>query len=328
MTDVPPSSPPSSYLRYLPAIFTRQDAPFLGNYLKVFEKLLTGVADNPLNGRKGIQELLAAEVIGNLFYPRFSFLFPGNTTDFIPPIAGPNQTQILARFNSYIGVEPPADPLAGHGAGSVSPADWQSAFILWLSGFLAWLAGWIDLVPTGGWSLDKTRMVIAQMPALYRLRGTPQGMSFLINLLLDLPMSIPGVVISNGDNQPGTGLVTVTVSNPKPAGIQLTDQMTRGLTFVLADRVDTTTPLLGGYAPWLFDVQVILPSAANPDFVPYAAGISQVATLWQQLRQLLDTARPASSHYRLTLHPSVQLRAYPPWDNQPAVLGQTTLLGS
>ncbi len=106
------STDPSGYLRYLPAIYRDAAAPFVGDYLKIFEKLLTGIDDQALDGRRGIQELLASAVIGNLFYPRLSFLFPPKDTSFIPPISGAEhsqEVQILDDLNRYIGV--PSRPI-------------------------------------------------------------------------------------------------------------------------------------------------------------------------------------------------------------------------
>ena len=56
-------SAPSSYLRYLPAVYSTTQPAFLAQYLKIFEKILTGIGDAELGGRKGIHELLQADVI-------------------------------------------------------------------------------------------------------------------------------------------------------------------------------------------------------------------------------------------------------------------------
>ena len=58
----------SSYLRYLPSVYATNSPEFLAGYLKIFQKILTGIDDSTLDGQRGIQELLAPEVIGNLFY--------------------------------------------------------------------------------------------------------------------------------------------------------------------------------------------------------------------------------------------------------------------
>ena len=72
MSDTPQIADASRYMRYLPAVFAKSGDDFLGRYLKIFEKLLTGLDDGTLDGRRGIQELLADGVIGNLFYSRFT----------------------------------------------------------------------------------------------------------------------------------------------------------------------------------------------------------------------------------------------------------------
>ena len=310
---------PSDWLRYLPAIYGRE--PFVGLFLKVFQKLFTGIDDAQLDGRRGIQELLAAEVVGNLFYPRFSFLFPGDKS-FMPPIQGKNQQALLTLFNSFIGVQAPVDPLAGQVVGTTAPGP-QAAFTVWLNDFLAWLAGWIDLVPDSGWGIDKKRMVIAQMPALYRLRGTPAGIEMLCDLLFDLPWTVNGQVVQNGQTQDSSGTVSLEVANPAPPVITVTDVYARGQSFVLRDSYTSGMPVVSGQAPWVFNVRLI---QRNPNFFPSNSAVVQLRDLLPKLRVVLDAASPALCRYTIQVIPGMRLP--PTGSSIMLVLNGNTLLGS
>lgn len=318
---------PGQFLRYLPAIYNRQNDPFMGQFVSIFQKILTGLDDSQLSGRKGIQQLLAAEVVGNLFYPRFSFLFPGDQTTFIPPISGATaavRTALLTEFNSYIDVPVVTAPVNAATSPAPPPPDALSAFQDWLNQFLAWLGAMVDLTVEETWDIDKRRTVIARIMALYRLRGTPQGLGFLLNLLLDLPLTVTYVTVDHdGGTVTHTGRVTVTVLNPQPPGVSVTDTVIPGTTFMVQDTATQVMPLVSGYAPWRFDVTVVLPTAADPAFVLTAQAIQTVQVLIGKLRLLLDEAKPAGTFYRLTVHPGIELN-----DQAPPLLGQNTLLGS
>lgn len=321
------TTPPSNFLRYLPALYARQSDPFMGQYLNVFQKILTLLDDSELNGRKGIQQLLDADVIGNLFYPRFSFLFPTDHTTFIPPISGApaaTKTALLTQFNSYIDVPVVTAPV--NAATSPSPAapTALTAFQSWLNDFLVWLGRVVDLVVDDAWDIDKKRTVIAQIMALYRLRGTAQGLSFLLNLLLDLPMTVTGYVMNGNTQVAQSGVVSVTVQNPNPPGINVTDTMVAGKTFVVQDTATPTMALVSGYAPWRFDVSVVLPTATNSEMVLYPVSVSAILTLIGKLRLLLDAAKPAATHYRLQVHPSMKLTS----QGLSSQLNYNALLGS
>jgi hypothetical protein len=317
----PAPVPPSSYMRYLPGVFARADDGFLAHYLRIFEKLLTGLDDTTLDGRKGIQELLAAGVVGNLFYSRFSFLFaPGDET-FIPPISGlptEQSTAILERFDSYIGVPAPGNALGGQLNPPLLPGDPLAAFNAWLDEFLAWLAGWVDLALDSTWDLDKKRSVIAQSMALYRLRGTPQGLGMLLNLLLDLPTQV-NCIAPPGTIGKITGPVSVNVSNPLAPPIQLTQSG-----FVLRCAYQPGMPLVSGYAPWLFLVQVQLPAKSDPSLVPDADGVAQIEALLAQLATVWDVVPPPATRYQVQILGASALRAdpnYQPMLNANAILG-------
>lgn len=323
-----------SYLDYLPAVYSQPDNDFARSYLQIFQKLLTGIDDSWLDGRKGIQELLAAEVIGNLFYPRFSFLFAGQVppdTVFIPPISGApaaTETALLKQFNSYIGLEGSQDPLAGYVATGQQDTSWQAEFEDWLNDFLCWLGGWVALVVDKNWSIDKKRTVIAEIIALYRLRGTPQGLSMLLNLVLDLPLTVVGfyyppqvgtaVVVPEQIN----GQVYVTVANPAPKPMAVSDLPSTA--FIVQDSCSPTYPLVSGYAPWLFRVTITLPNASNPDFILTTSTIQTVLKLADQIRALLEAARPAATHAAIAIVPSMQLQP----KGRATQLGVNTLLGT
>lgn len=331
------NQPPSAYLRYLPAVYGAADSSFVGDYLRIFEKLLTGLDDGALDGRRGIQELLAADVIGNLFYPRLSFLFDPADRDFIPPISGlgtPEKNAVLADLDRYIGVPVPSDPTAAFSGKPQAGASAQDAVQAWLDGLLNWLGDWVALLPDNGWTLDKKRQVIAQILALYRLRGTPQGLTFLLKLLLDLPLPITGETYRPAQDgvpagtTPISGQVSVTVTNPEPPGIRVEDGPGKG--FVVRDRYRRGDAVVCGYFPWLFEVLITLPNAANPDFILISDNVQQVLQLQQRLQQLLASAKPAATRYTIGIVPSMQL----PVADLPqaaicsaAMLGQNTLLG-
>lgn len=334
-------SQPSSYLRYLPAVYGGQGSEFVGDYLNIFEKLLTGIKNDPnLNNRRGIQELLAPEVIGNLFYPRLSFLFDPTDTEFIPPISGAKPDQeaaILADLDTYIGVPTPTNPLAGFTGSQQSGATSQSAVQAWLNSFLNWLGGWVDLVPDASWDIDKKRRVIAQILALYRMRGTPQGLGFLIDLLLDLPLTIQGVMYQPGqDGLPATtttvpGQVTVAVSNPVPPCITVCDTVkdVGRQPFIVQQRYRPGTQVVAGYFPWSFNVQINLPNADNDQFILTYQNVMQILGLQQQLQQLLPRIKPAASQFSIAIMPSMELLA--PDDQtdkcNASTLGSNTFLG-
>lgn len=329
------SSPaPRSYLHYLPAVYSQPGNDFVGAYLQIFQKLLTGIDDGLLDGRKGIQELLAAEVIGNLFYPRFSFLFTGQVppdTRFMPPISGAPAavaTALLKQFNSYIGLEGGQDPLAGYVASGQQDTGWQAEFEDWLNSFLCWLGGWVALVVDQGWSIDKKRQVIAEIIALYRLRGTPQGLSMLLNLVFDLPLTVVGFHYPPPDGnrvappEQVNGQVRVTVANPYPRPITVSDLPATA--FIVQDRSSPAYPRVSGYAPWLFQVTVTLPNAGDPDFILTASTVQTVLQLADRIRLLLEDVRPAATRAAIAIVPAMQLQPH----GRATQLGINTLLGS
>jgi phage tail-like protein len=56
--------------------------------------------------------------------------------------------------------------------------------------FLSWLAEWIDLVFLPDWSEETRRRLLRNAPELYRKRGTPEGLTLMIKLALDIDIRI------------------------------------------------------------------------------------------------------------------------------------------
>lgn len=314
------------YLRYLPAVYSTTSPAFLSQYLQIFEKILTGIPDTELDSRKGIAELLAAPVIGNLFYPRLSFLFPPTDSVFIPPISGASkneETQLLTELNTYIGVPDSTDLMAGYST-TVQNAqtDPLAGITGWLNDFLVWLGSWVDLVVDNSWSIDKKRTVVAEIMALYRLRGTPQGMSMIINLLLDLPTTMTGVSYSENNTQSSiTGQMSVVVSNPTVPAFPVSNQVSQA--FVLQSAYQTGSPVVSGYLPWLFVVKLLLPNAYDSNYILTSENVVQIQSVLMQLRQILNKIRPAGSQFNILLIPSMQLQA----SGHASQLGVNSLLG-
>lgn len=321
----------SSYLKYLPAIYQRSDssnynsAAFIGDYLKVFEKILSGIDDDTLDGRKGVGELLSADVIGNMFYPRFSFLFDQKDDDFVPPISAlpdDQKKQLLAEFNQYIGVEAFEDPLADYVTGVNQASNWEAAFEVWINELVSWLGGWVNLVVNKSWTLDKKRTVVMQILALYRLRGTTFGLQSLLDLLLDLPVTLDGLEYDSNNNiQMIKGELSIVVSEPITPPVTVEDNPLKG--FILQDHYSLGMPVVSGFAPWQFCIQIILPNVQNPEFIMTSDGVKIVLELKEALERLVEQLKPANSGFTITLQPSMQLIE----NGHATNLGNNTLLG-
>ena len=284
-------SAPSGYLKFLPGIYAKPEEAFVGQFLKIFEKCLTGLDDGELDGRKGIQQLLSTEVIGNLFYPRLGFLFAGENRSFMPPIsalAPAEETKLLAELNSYIGIEAATPPLAGHvkGVQGQTPS-WEAALLDWLNGFLIWIGSWVGLVD--GWSLDKKRTV-AEILALYR-RAAPPGIS---SAQLFSTCRCRSDQYAGGVPSDITGDVTVRL-NPDPPDIRLNDQTGR------------LAPSSCAKAPDGMQVSAISPGSSScgsccpmPPIPTSSTEAQTILTLLQQ-RESADAAKPAATDYRIEL---------------------------
>jgi phage tail-like protein len=278
-----------SYLNYLPSVYQTDNAEsFIGHYLKVFEKILTGLDDEQLQSRKGLGQLLAPDVIGQLFYPRFSFLFAADNTEFIPPIA--KNSALLKEFNSYLGV---ADS---------SAEDFSEQFQAWLGQFLDWLGGWLALELDASWDVDKKRQVLAKILPIYRIRGTLAGLQQLLDLFFKQPQAAKQAALT----------VKVERAADVPA-LQV------GINTVLTDRYQADTPLLQGQRPWLFSVKIYLPDYDPKVSLSRQDTLNYLNTL-KKIKAVIAKAKPEFSDYQLKIYPTIEL-------GKRATLGENTVLG-
>lgn len=317
---------PSSYLNYLPGIYSAPDGsgnpPFLALYLKVFEKLLSGIGDggdlaaaNPnldlsIANRAGIRQLLNASVIGGVFYPRWSFLFPSGDQNsdpsvFMPPLSGDDdsddQTALFNTLANYFGLPEFAGEVDG-----LSPVE------VWARSFLSWLGGTIGLEIDKNWSIDSVRTLIGQAFPFARARGTPMGMTWVLNAyLLARPVAIDGVTLTNAtvdecfrptiivyDEDPGTPpafrVCDSYAADPAQA-IIISDvvgpTIDRDLTGAPTGVDDTTVV---AYVPWRFEVNITLSATASVSMNDQARAVQAYFRL---VRSALDSARPALTTY-------------------------------
>jgi phage tail-like protein len=141
----------STYMNYLPSVFYGgEKEPFIGRYLKIFEKIMSGIDDGETDGKKGILEML--DIISDIFYPRFSFMTDAEDETFLPLLTPDSR----GHFYRYFGTDVDADE--------------------YLDEFLRWLASWMALVLKEDWELEKKREVITRILPLYRMRGTKKGL--------------------------------------------------------------------------------------------------------------------------------------------------------
>lgn len=226
----------SRYMKYLPAVYQQPEISnnlagseaFLSHYLNIFEKIFSGIDDDVLSKQKGMGELLNTDVIGNLFYPRFSFLFPNNS-DFIPSLDKTTQQT----FSEYI---PPlnTDP---------------DKFSQWLSEFVNWLAGWVALPLDQSWDIDKKRQVIASIMPVYRSRGTLPGLQQLLDLSIaqgHQSLIIQRIVVQNAAKLPALQV---------------------GINFILQENYSKGGAIVSGQRPWLFIVNVYMQPEAKAEDV-------------------------------------------------------------
>lgn len=326
---------PSSYLNYLPGIYSGPDGsgsvPFLALYLKVFEKLLSGIGDGEdlaladpnldlsVANRAGIRQLLNASVIGNLFYPRWSFLFPSGDQNsdpsvFMPPLSGDgdsdDQTALFNTLANYFGLPEFTGEVDG-----LSPVE------IWARSFLSWLGGTIGLEIDKNWSIDSVRTLIGQAFPFARARGTPMGMTWLLNsYLLARPVAIDGVTLTEAtvdecfrptiivyDEDPGTPsafrVCDSYAADPAQAVIisdVVGSTIDRDLTGT-PTAVDDTTVV--AYVPWRFEVDITLLATAS---VLASDQARAVQAYFRLARSALDSARPALTTYAVNFTVNVQ----------------------
>ena len=312
----------STYLSYLPACYANAESagepPFLALYLKIFEKLLSGIADgdalekadtklDPIVAyRAGIRELLDATVIGNMFYPRWSFLFPDSgAAVFMPPLSEDTNTEEktahLNTLANYVGLpEYAKDPQHPN---RLTPVE------VWVRSFFEWLGSTIGLSVDKNWSIDTARTVIAKGFAFERARGTPMGMEWLLGTILSAYAS----------PVQGVKLQTVTVASRSRPAFIVREQDTKALPafhvrdsypdptkeVVISDDVGPEIDREGigftvsdgntvAHVPWRFDIEVTLTATAS---VSEADEQKAVLAYYRALRAALQTERPALTAY-------------------------------
>jgi phage tail-like protein len=164
MTDERPG-PTSRYFAYLPAVYQEETTPgqfaFLNGLLLAFEQVLTGAGDST---EPGLEELLDGIVDPLSGDPLSGDPLSGD------PLSGDPQLVGVSRY---------FDP--GPGAADTTRAPRE---------FLPWLAGWVALMLRADLDEDRQREFIANAVALYRLRGTKQGLEAMIRTYTKLAPSI------------------------------------------------------------------------------------------------------------------------------------------
>ena len=82
---------------------------------------------------------------------------------------------------------------------------------------LKWLASWLDITDTNIWTEDKLRQLLLRAVRLYRMRGTRQGLSELIELYTgEKPFIIEGFELMNDNVQLPSGLDTARLKSADP----------------------------------------------------------------------------------------------------------------
>ncbi len=312
----------STYLSYLPACYANAESaaelPFLALYLKLFEKLLSGIedaaalekADTTLDptvaSRAGIRELLDATVIGNMFYPRWSFLFPDSgAAVFMPPLSEDTDTkEKTAHFNTladYVGL--PAyvsDPQHGN---RLTPVE------MWARSFFEWLGSTIGFSVDKNWSIDTARTLIAKAFSFERARGTPMGMEWLLGTILHAnAQPVQGVTL---------GDITVAASSRPAFIVRETDTVALPAFHVRDSYPDPTKEVVisddvgpeidregigftvknnstVAHVPWRFEIEVKLTATAA---VTADDEGKAVLAYYRAIRTTLETERPALTAY-------------------------------
>ena len=318
---------PSSYLRYLPACYgkagadgsaaSNADPPFVALYLKIFEKVLSGIADGddltnapsppgPLNDvtayRAGIRQLLDATVIGNLFYPRWSFLYANSSAaEFMPPLSeDANAETLFDTLANYFGL-PPYD----------SDANGLSGVEVWARSFLQWLGGTIGLNVDKNWTIDASRTLIAQTFPLDRARGTPMGMTWLLNARLGartapvvgialenvsvLDCMRPALIVCDEDTSAPPTFYVFDCYPDEECAVVISDLVGPEIDYNAADgSFDVNDAGLLSYVPWRFEVDVTLTVDAG---VSSTDQRNAVFAYFRMLRSALVAAKPALTTY-------------------------------
>ncbi|TAM54759.1 MAG: hypothetical protein EPN57_04455 [Paraburkholderia sp.] len=312
----------SSYLNYLPACYGSAEPsgelPFLALYLKAFEKLLSGIADGAdleqadssldaaVAYRAGIRALLDADVIGNMFYPRWSFLFPDSDPSvFMPPLSEvkieKNKTALFNALANYFGL-----------AKYVNDPNRLTPVEVWARSFFEWLGSTIGLGVDKNWSIDTSRTLIAKAFALDRARGTPMGMEWLLEALLPtLAQPVNGVTLGEiavNDCERPPFIVRETDTEALPAFHVRESYPDPTKAVVISNDVRPEVQRNGidftvhdsnivAHLPWRFEIEISLTAATT---VSESDEQKAVLAYYRELRTVLETARPALTAY--TVH--------------------------
>jgi phage tail-like protein len=135
----------SSYLHYLPhALWAHDNDPqqFLGDMLRIFEKILTGIPDGVRIGDDEKSYRPLEEVIDHL--PQY--FNPWRTPDVALPVEGLPDENLPKQS------------------------------------FLSWLASWVALNLRDEWSEYQRRKITAEIVSVYRLRGLEQGLHAYLDI--------------------------------------------------------------------------------------------------------------------------------------------------
>lgn len=92
--------------------------------------------------------------------------------------------------------------------------------------FLPWLAGWVALGLRDDWDGETRRRFVANALALYRMRGTREGLVAAIELFLDLPGA---VTVREFDDLPHFFQVELDQRTSDPYQLARTDRIVRAI---------------------------------------------------------------------------------------------------
>lgn len=138
-----PNKTTSSYLQYLPVIFSEN--PLLGHFLLAFEQVLTGVEGSQAYPQKGLEEIIAD--IPKLFAPL-------------------EMEEIVSDIAKLTAPEP---------GKTFNPQEMEKEF-------LQWIAGWTALSLRADWTPNQQRQFLANIVSLYRYRGTKENLAKLLEI--------------------------------------------------------------------------------------------------------------------------------------------------
>lgn len=148
MSEKIPVDRPSAYMDFLPAIYRQGEvdgkANLLGRFLKIFEKLLSGINDDGYLEVKTPDGIVQKrEVIGI--------------------------EQVLDKIHDYF------DPLF-----TTYPTEEEPE----LSDFVSYLAKWVALLFNQNWPESRKRRILSRIVPLYKKRGTKEGLSEYLSIFV------------------------------------------------------------------------------------------------------------------------------------------------